>query len=306
MPLIILAIVASTLLGIWAERRWSGRAGHGSRQALLGILYFVLPPVIVINLAKADFTVGAGVGLALALVTVCTVGAVAWFLSVRVLDLPRPVAGAVIATSVTANSSYLGFPMVLALMGGDDLSQAVVYDVVVSGTSLTLIAFGVGAAFGTKAGQGIRERTKAFFFRNPLIYAGLLGVLAPEAVAPTLLVEITWVMAAMILPVGFFAVGAVLAEEERIGAIRLPPRVHRQIGVVIFAKLVVSPALLFVLAMPFSGIPHSYYLLAAMPSGLNSMIVAHAYGLDLRTTAEALVYTTAIVVIGATAWTLML
>jgi predicted permease len=58
--------------------------------------------------------------------------------------------------------------------------------------------------------------------------------------------------------------------------------------------------------MPFTGIPRSYYLLAAMPSGLNSMIVGHAYGLDLRTTAEAVVYTTAIVVVGVAAWALIL
>ena len=110
----------------------------------------------------------------------------------------------------------------------------------------------------------------------------------------------------LILPVGFFAVGAVLAEEERLGAIRLPPRIHRQVGAVIFARLVVSPALLFVLAMPFSGIPRSYFLLAAAPTGLNSMIVGHAYGLDLRTTAEALAYTTGIVLVGAAFWALIL
>ena len=58
--------------------------------------------------------------------------------------------------------------------------------------------------------------------------------------------------------------------------------------------------------MPVTGIPRSYYLMAAMPTGLNSMIVAHAYGLDLRTTAEAVVYTTAIVMVGAAAWSLIL
>ena len=41
--------------------------------------------------------------------------------------------------------------------------------------------------------------------------------------------------------------------------------------------------------------------MAAMPSGLNSMIVAHAYGLDLRTTAEAVTWTTAIVVVALVA-----
>ena len=35
---------------------------------------------------------------------------------------------------------------------------------------------------------------------------------------------------------------------------------------------------------------------AAMPSGLNAMIVVQAYGLDLKITANALVWTTAIVV----------
>jgi predicted permease len=303
---ILLAIVASTLVGVWAERRWPSRAGHGSRQALLILLYFVLPPIIFVNLAKADFTVGTGVGLGLGMVTVTTVGAVAWLLAVPVMKLSRPVAGAVICCSIVSNTGYLGYPMVLTLMGGDDLSQAVVYDVLVSGIALMLLAFGVGAAFGNKAGEGFRQRIRAFFFRNPLLYAGILGLLAPEWMAPTLLVDITWALVILILPVGFFAVGAVLAEEERLGAIRLPPRIHREVGAVIFARLVVSPALLFVLAMPFSGIPRSYYLLAAMPSGLNSMIVGHAYGLDLRTTAEAVVYTTAIVVLGAAAWALFL
>jgi hypothetical protein len=39
--------------------------------------------------------------------------------------------------------------------------------------------------------------------------------------------------------------------------------------------------------------------MAAMPCGLNSMIVAHAYGLDLSTTAEAVTWTTVIVVLVA-------
>jgi predicted permease len=190
-------------------------------------------------------------------------------------------------------------------MGGDDLGQAVVYDVVVSGTALMLLAFGVGAAFGTKAGVGFRQRLRAFFVKNPLLWAAVLGLLAPRWMAPDILVTTTWVLIALILPIGFFAVGAVLAEEERSGAIRLPPRIHRQVGAVIFSRLFVSPALLFLLAMPFSGVPRSFLLMAAMPAGLNSMIVAHAYGLDLRTTAEAVIYTTAIVVVGAAAWVLI-
>jgi len=302
---IVLAIVVSTLVGIRAERRWPERAGPGSRRSLVILLYFVIPPIVFVNLARADFTIGAGVGLGLGLVTVSLVGVVAWLIAVPLLKLSRPVAGAVICCSVTSNTGYLGYPMVLTLMGGDDLGQAVVYDVVVSGTALMLLAFGVGAAFGTRAGEGFRQRLRAFFVKNPLLWAAVLGLLAPRWMAPDILVTTTWVLIALILPIGFFAVGAVLAEEERSGAIRLPPRIHRQVGAVIFSRLFVSPALLFLLAMPFSGVPRSFLLMAAMPAGLNSMIVAHAYGLDLRTTAEAVIYTTAIVVVGAAAWVLI-
>jgi predicted permease len=56
------------------------------------------------------------------------------------------------------------------------------------------------------------------------------------------------------------------------------------------------PALLFALAAPLIELPSTFLLLAAMPSGLNAMIVAHAYGLDLKITAGALTWTTAIVV----------
>ncbi len=61
-------------------------------------------------------------------------------------------------------------------------------------------------------------------------------------------------------------------------------------------KLILMPALLFLLALPLIELPDSFLLLAAMPSGLNAMIVVQAYGLDLKITANALVWTTMIVV----------
>jgi hypothetical protein len=65
---------------------------------------------------------------------------------------------------------------------------------------------------------------------------------------------------------------------------------------VVALKVVLMPALLYVLAAPLIDLPSSFLLLAAMPSGLNAMIVVHAYGLDLKTTAGALIWTTGIVV----------
>lgn len=303
---IILTIVLATFAGVTAERRWPERTGELSRGSLLVMLYGVVPPIVFINLAHAEFDAGMGIGVAVAVVALALLGAIAWAIAVPILKLPRPVAGAVICCVIASNTGYLGYPMVLTLMGGPDLSQGVVFDVVISGFAVIVSGFAVGAAFGSKAGVGPKARMKAFFLRNPVVFAAILGILAPHSFAPSTAVDISWVLVMAILPVGFFAVGAVLAEEERLGAIRLPPKIHKPVGAVIFVRLALSPAFMFLLAMPFTGIPRSFYLMAAMPTGINAMIIGHAYGLDLRTTAESLFYTTGIVVIAAGLWSLVM
>lgn len=302
---IIVTIAAATLIGVGAERRWPKQAAALSRRSLLVMLYGLVPPIVFINLAHAQFDAGLGIGAAIAVVSLALLGLIAWVLAVPVLKLPSPVAGAVICCVLASNTGYLGYPMVLTLMGGHDLSQGVVFDVVISGIAVFVFGFAVGAAFGTKAGEGFKQRTRSFFLKNPVLYAAILGILAPHSFAPGIAVDISWLLVMAILPVGFFAVGTVLAEEERAGAIRLPPKIHRPVWAVIFVRLILSPAFMFLLALPFTGIPRSFYLMAAMPTGINSMIIGHAYGLDLRTTAESLVYTTGIVVVAAGVFSLL-
>ena len=64
-------------------------------------------------------------------------------------------------------------------------------------------------------------------------------------------------------------------------------------------RLVVAPGLLLLLALPLIDLPGPYLLLAAMPCGINTMIVAHAYGLDLRIAAGTVAWSTAIAVVVA-------
>src|SRR4029453_6680644 len=106
-----------------------------------------------------------------------------------------------------------GYPLVASLLGFDALGEAVAYDIVAPAPSLLLLGFGTGAAFGAKVGEGFRDRVIAFFTRNPPLYAAIAGLLAPDALAPDLLVDISRGVVIALLPIGFFAVGAVLAEE---------------------------------------------------------------------------------------------
>ena len=53
------------------------------------------------------------------------------------------------------------------------------------------------------------------------------------------------------------------------------------------------------LAAPLIDLPAAYRLMSAMPTGLNAMVVSHAYGLDNQIVAEAITWSTAIVVAAA-------
>lgn len=291
------AIVVAMAIGIWSERRWPAAAAEAARKALVAILYVLLPPVIFFNLANADIDLAHGVGLGLALVAVTLAALFAWWVASRVLKLRRDQTGAVVCAVLVVNSGYLGYPLTVALLGRDRLSTAVLYDVLVGGPSLLLGAFAVGAAFGTKAGDSPRQRVAAFFTRNPPLYAAIAGLLAPQALAPQALVDVSQALVVAILPIGFFAVGATLAEGAENGVLPLPPPLTKPVLLSVFSRLVMVPALLMLLAAPLIDLPAAYRLMSAMPSGLNAMVVSHTYGLDNQIVAEAITWSTAIVVL---------
>jgi len=294
-----LAIVVSVGVGVWSEVRWPLGAANAARKALLVLLYALLPPVIFFNLARADIDLSHAVGIGLALVAVSLTGVFTWWMASRVLKLPRHQVGAVVCAVLSVNTGYLGYPLTVALLGRGELSTAVLYDVLVTGPSLLLGAFAVGAAFGTKAGDTPRDRVRAFFTRNPPLYAAIAGLLAPEALAPQFLVDASQALIVAILPIGFFAVGATLAEGAEHGELPLPPPLTKPVMLTLVARLAIVPALLMLLAAPLIDLPPAYRLMSAMPTGLNAMVVSHAYGLDNQIVAEAVTWSTAIVIAAA-------
>lgn len=298
MAAIIAAIVFSTVVGVLAERRYGPRATVASRRSLLTVLYFVLPPVTFLNLVDADLSGDAGLGILFGLISLSLLGLVAWFIATRVLHLARASVGAVISSVIVVNTGYLGYAVVAALFGFDDLGEAVAYDILVSGPALVVGSFAVGAAFGDRAGETARERLVAFLKRNPALYAAVLAFVAPSSLAPETLVEISRVVIICILPLGFFAVGVALAEGAETGEATFPPRFDKPVAAAVAIRLAGGPLLLLGLSVTFIDLPDTYLLLAAMPCGLNTMVVGHAYGLDLRVAAGAITWSTAIAIVG--------
>jgi malate permease and related proteins len=296
--LTVAAIAVSAAAGIWAELRWPERAGAWAREALIVSLYTLVPFVTFFNLARVEIDADLGGGLVLGWVAIVLAGGAAWLVG-RALGLSRAATGTLICCTLVPNSGYLGYPLTGALLGFDELGHAVIYDIVVVAPSLLLLAFAVGAAFGEKVGERPRDRVIAFFTRNPPLYAAIAALLAPDALAPDLLVDISRGAVIALLPIGFFAVGAVLAEEATEEQVRLGSPLRPPVAAAILLRLALAPGLLYLLALPFIDLPGSYLLLAAMPCGINTLLVSHVYGLDVRLAAQAVGWSTAIAV-GAT------
>lgn len=294
-----MAIAVSASAGVAAEQRWPATAVSWARRLLVISLYTLIPFVVFFNLDRAHLNADLAGGLVTGWVAILSAVGLAWVAGSRLLRLARPSTGTLISTTAVPNSGYLGYPLTASLLGFHALGQAVVYDVIVVSPCLLLIAFGAGASFGTRAGKSPRERAIAFFTRNPPLYAAIAAVIAPASFAPDVLVDISRGMVIALLPIGFFAVGAVLAEEAEEGTLELGSPFSPPIGAAILLRLAIAPGLLLLLSLPFIDLPGPYLLLAAMPCGVNSLLVSHVYGLDAKLAAQAVAWTTSIAVFAA-------
>jgi malate permease and related proteins len=304
MALIVAAIAASIGAGLLAERRLGARAEALSAGALTLIFWVLYPFVILFTLPRLHLDASVGAGLALAYVELAIVGVAAYVLGTRVLRLPRPGVGALIVVVIVVNTGYLGLPLVVALLGADHLGAAIVWDSLVSGPMFYVAGVAVAAAFGSRAGTSGAARVRAFVTRNPPLLAAIVGLLAPASIAPDALVEAAHVVIYALLVLGFFALGVNLAAEAEGGVLRLP--LTPPIATAVVLRMVVAPALLAALSAIIIPVPDAYLLQAAMPSGINSLVLAHTYGLDLRLTSSALAWTTGLAVVAAVGLSLVL
>lgn len=296
MLLVILTVVLATGLGVAAEHR-TRSAQSAARWILTVMLYALVPFVAFVSFAHLHLTVGGGVGLGIAYIGLGIAGFLAWWLGRR-QNLRGPVLGGLICTVILVNTGYLGVPMAVAVFGPHALSQAVAYDQVVSGPMVYTVGFGIGAAFGTRGSGGRRERLRAFLTRNPPLIAVVAGLLAPATAAPEVLVHAAHVVVDVMLVIGFFAVGVYLSSERRDDAAPLLERPDRRVGLALGLRFLVNPVLLALVSGLGLAIPSVYLLQAAMPTGINSLIVGHAYGLDQRLIATVIVWSTLVVLAG--------
>lgn len=297
MIIVALAVVGATALGIASERRVAA-ALTIARRSLGLMLYVLVPFVSFVNIAHLRFTESRGVGLGFAYIAVITVGLTAWTAGRWALGLSGSRLGALICAVVVSNTGYLGYPVAVALFGAGALPSAVAYDQLVNGPATFLIAFGVGAALGTAA-TNARARAWSFISRNPPLIAVIAGLIAPPTLAPAPLPAISHVIVDGMLVVGFFAVGVYLSSERRVDGAPLIAGPDRPVMLAVGLRMALAPLIMVALSGLLVGVPSTYLLQSAMPTGISSLIVGHSYGLDQELIATIIVWSTAIALIAA-------
>lgn len=303
----MIAIVATVVLavaaGIVLERRIGSRAAARVRTGIVRtMLWALLPFVAYVSMARLHLTANVGIGIAVAIGALTATTALMWWLATGPLDLDRPAAGSLIVCALQVNTGFLGLPLCAALFSQAEFTQAVAYDVLVSMPAFVFGSFTVGALFGTRGrDKHLGRHVATTLLTNPLLYAAIAGLLVPEAWAPEFLELPVRIAILATVPLGFVVVGITLADEAEDGTLRVPPPLTRAIAALIAVRMLVMPAIVLAFSLFVTRLPAAYPLLAAMPSGVNIVIVAHRTGLDLRTAAAGTTWTNAIALVGITA-----
>lgn len=291
---IALAMAVATAVGVLLATRHPHGADRAARSSMDLVLWVLIPIVLFFNLARFEFTTEIGLAVAVANVANVVVVAAAYLIGTYVLRASRATVGTIMTCALLGNTAYLGYPFVVAALGFDELGTAVTFDILVMVPWLMLVGFSIGAAFGTIA-ERPRDRLLSFFTRNPVIYAAVAALLAPDALAPDWAVDATRILVVAILPLGFFAVGVTMKHEAEEDELAFPPPLTAPVATAVLLKLTVPAGLLLLASLVVVDVPDAYVIEAAMPVGVNNLLIANTYGLDRKLAASAIAWSTPLV-----------
>ncbi|KRG73045.1 malate permease [Stenotrophomonas chelatiphaga] len=244
-----------------------------SAQVLNGVVLYVCLPAAVLTYVPQLQLKPSLAGL---MVTPWLLMLATWALvslATRVFGFARDVHAVLLICVALANSSFIGYPMVRALLGDAALPYAVVYDQF--GTFLLLSTFGlvVLARYSGDTPPGVLQ-VLARIVRFPPLWALLFALLLMPASPPAWIGDGLRQLADAMLPLVMLAVG--LSIQLRLSRAELLP-----LGLGLGLKLLVMPAL----ALPLSwllGLQGVMLQVNVLESAMPTMITAAALAIAHR------------------------
>lgn len=293
------------LLGYLAGQR--GLLGAGAVDSLNKfVVWMALPALLFQAMAKITWDQINQPGyLAASALAIAIVFALSWLLSRSRKGRLAEVSIEALAASY-ANAGYMGFPLCLMLFGQDSLPA------VVLGTLLTacvLFAFSIVLIEIDVQGSGHLGRTLrkvgVSVLRNPLVASPLLGTLVAVAGVPLpyAVDQLATLLGAAASPCALITIGLFLSQRE-------PAQSKGAVWRIVWLKLLVHPAIAFVLAYWVFDMPPMWaaiaVLLASLPVGTGPFMIATLYQREAATTSRAILLSTVLSVITVSVLTVWL
>lgn len=250
----------------------------------LVVLYVCLPAAVLIYLPRLQVDASlAGLIATPWLLAAATLALVA--LATRLFGFRRDEHAVLLLCTALGNTSFIGYPMVRALLGEQALPYAVVYDQL--GTFVLLSTFGlyVLAKYGGNAPPTARQ-VLLRIAKFPPVWALLLGLTVMPEQPPVWIAAALQKLADALLPLVMLAVGLSIR-------LKLPRDEVKPLATGLLLKLVAMPALALPLGMLFGmrgAMLQVNVLESAMPTMITAGALAIAHNLAPRLAAALVGY----------------
>lgn len=191
-----------------------------------------------------------------------------------------------------SNTGYMGIPLFVAAYGADHLLPALIATVVMSVVmvGLAVIWIELAQSAGIGIGHALRDVGRALV-KNPLIVSSMAGLAwnLTGLPVPRPLVNFCQLVGAAAGPCALFAIGVFLAGRPLVLA-------WRRVGWMVPLKLVVQPLLAWALIRTLFPLDHFWtgatLLLAALPTGALTFVVASQYRTYVEETSQVILLST--------------
>ena len=234
------------------------------------VLYVCLPAAVLIYVPRLRVEASvAGLIATPWLLALATVALAA--LATRVFKFRRDEHAVLLLCVTLGNTSFIGYPMVRALLGEHALPYAVVYDQF--GTFVLLSTFGlyVLAKYGGDAPPTTRQ-ILVRIFKFPPVWALILGLTLMPEQPPAWIASGLQRLADALLPLVMLAVGLSIR-------LKLPRDEVKPLAIGLLLKLLVMPALALPLAWLF-GLEAEMLQASVLESAMPTMITAGALAIS--------------------------
>lgn len=294
--LLLIVVCLGIGLGLQRVRKMPKDAGIALN---LYVLYVALPAVILTELPKLTLDQRALLPVVASWLVMGVTACLVW-LTARWLNWSRGVTGALMLIIVLGNTSFIGLPLIEALLPQEAIPYALLYDQ--TGTVIALNTYAViVAAWYSGQQTSWRELGKSIVMFPPLI-ALVVAFLTLSMEYPEWLRYTTSRIGESLVPVVMVAVG--LQWQLRLDREHLAPA---SIG--LGYKLILIPALVFALFALLgwhSIAAQTVALQTAMPSMISAGVVAMAHGLAPRLVSTVVGYGVLLSLLTVPLWSLLL